>query len=202
MRRPLALLVLLTVVVVGACSNSSDKQAAAPTTAVTTTTSSSSTTNDVGGPSTTAVAASPSVLTDRGIGKLRIDMTLAAAKATGEIGATRPGCELGGPGELVADINTGVADGLVYFNDELLSGIVVRGGAKTATGVGSGSTVAQIQQAYPPPYDVKVDHSTEEVFGAAIVSVSRSSKQLFGFDVDPSTNKARTVAIPAIRTCE
>ena len=62
--------------------------------------------------------------------------------------------------------------------------------------------MAQIQKAYPAPYEVKVDHSTEEVFGAAIVSVSKSNKQLFGFDIDPSTNKARTAAIPAIRTCE
>lgn len=129
-------------------------------------------------------------------------MTLGEARATGEIGDTRPGCELGGPGELVADLNTGVADGLVYFNDELLTGVVVRGGAKTPAGVGPGSTTAQIQGAYPAPYDVEVDRSTEDVFGVAIVSVSRGGKQLYGFDVDPQTNKARTVAIPAIRTCE
>jgi hypothetical protein len=152
--------------------------------------------------STTAASGSPTVVTEKGLGKLQIDMTLAAAKATGQIGTTRPGCELGGPGELVADINTGVADGLVYFNDEHLSGIVVRSGAKTAAGVGPGSTIVQIQQAYPAPYDVKVDHSTEEVFGVAIVSVSRSTKQLFGFDVDPGTKKSRTLAIPAIRTCD
>jgi hypothetical protein len=199
MRTRLAVVLLAVLVAGGACSDSksNDKHPTAKTTS-----STRASTTSAAGASSTAAAGGASVVTEKGLGKLRIDMTLTAAKATGEIGTTRPGCELGGPGELVADINTGVADGLVYFNDEHLSGIVVRSGAKTTAGVGPGSTIAEIQHAYPAPYDVKVDHSTEEVFGVAIVSVSRADKQLFGFDVDPGTTKSRTVAIPAIRTCE
>ena len=150
---------------------------------------------------TSPSSAASRTVTENGLGKLRLDMTLADARETGEIGSGRPGCELAGSGEIVADLNTGV-DGLVYFNDDLLTGIVVRNGATTAAGVGPGSTIAEIQQAYGSGYEVKVDRSTEEVFGVAVVSVLRGTKQVFGFDVPPDTGKARSLAMPAVRACE
>lgn len=188
---------LVLAVTLVACNDGDGASSASSTTSVRSSSDSSASATTA----TSAESAASRTLTENGLGKLRLDMTLADARETGEIGSGRPGCELAGSGEIVTDLNTGV-EGLVYFNDDLLTGIVVRNGATTATGVGPGSTIAEIQQAYGSGYEVKVDRGTEEVFGVAIVSVLRGSKQLFGFDVPPDTGKARSLATPAIRFCE
>jgi hypothetical protein len=186
--------VLLAFVFAAACGGGGDG-AAAPTTRATTTTS------IVVLPLVTTTTAAPNVVTERGLGRLQLDMTLDEAKATRSIGPTHPGCELGGPGEFVAALRTGV-EGTVYFNDGVLTAIVVRAGAATAAGVGPGSTLQEIKSVYALGYDVAVDHGTDETFGATFVSVKRSGRDLFGFDVDTATQRARSLAIPSLRTCE
>ena len=184
--------VLLAFVLAGGCGGGGD-DAGSP---VTTTTTSTAVL-----PLITTTTAAPTIVTERGLGKLQLDMTLDEAKATRSIGPTHPGCELGGPGEFVAALKTGV-EGTVYFNDGVLTAIVVRAGAATAAGVGPGSTLQEIKSVYALGYDVAVDHGTDETFGATFVSVKRSGRDLFGFDVDTATLRARSLAIPSLRTCE
>ena len=176
-----------------------------PATTTTTSTSSSTTATTAMSASTTAApsttAAAASVIREDGIGKLRLGMTVAQAKATGEIGAVGPGCELGGPGELAADLLSGTAKGIVTFSEDVIVGFMVRSGAKTAAGIGAGSTLAQIQQAYAKGYEIKTDDSYQEQFGFTLVSVYRG-KHWFDFDVDAGSKKVGSVWVPNVRLCE
>jgi hypothetical protein len=193
MRAKRLIIPLLALVLVGACSSGGR---AAPSTTTTSTTSAALL------PLVTTTTAAPTTVTERGLGKLQLDMTLDDAKLTRAIGPTHPGCELGGPGELTAALRGAGVEGTAYFDDGLLSAIVVRNGATTAAGVGPGSTLQEIKSVYALGYTVDVDRSTEETFGATFVSVKRAGKDLFGFDVDPATQRARSLALPALRTCE
>ncbi|MEY2474868.1 MAG: hypothetical protein QOG87_183 [Actinomycetota bacterium] len=157
-------------------------------------------------PNTATTTSAPSstglTVDERGVGKLRLGMSLADAKASGEIGPTGPGCEVAGPSELGAPLQLGEVVGNVTFRDGVLYSVSVRSGAKTAAGVGPGSTIPQIQQAYGSGYEVKVDHATEAQFGITLVSVLRDGTQLFDFDVATDTGKATSVIVPRITFCE
>ena len=202
MRRLLVLgLVALAAV---ACSGDDDK-----TTATTTTTSTSvpsdATSTSTGAGSASSTTAAPqgmTVVTEQGIGQLRLGMTVAQAQATGQIGTVGPGCELAGPGEQAADLHVGPATGAVTFQESALVGVMVRSGAKTAAGVGPGSTLAQIQQAYAKGYEIKTDDSYKDQFGFTLVSVLRNGTQLFDFSVDADANTVREIWVPRVRLCE
>jgi hypothetical protein len=186
-------LLLLVVPLLAACDDDSG-----PDTASSTSVAVASSTSR---PSSSTTAVGPPVATERGIGPLLLGMTLDDAEDTGAMGPTRPGCELAGPGELAADLTGGIK-GLVYFDEEVLTGLVVYEGARTAAGIGPGSTLDQIRQAFASGHRVEVDESTVETFGVAIVSVFRGETQVFAFDVDPETDKARSLGIPSMRFCE
>ncbi len=189
----------LVAVAVVAAGCGGDDTPTITTASTTASTSPSTTSNPV---ATTGAPQASTVIGEQGIGRLRLGMSVAQAKATGEIGATGPGCELAGPGELAADLRVGSAVGSVTFRDGVLHSFTVRSGAKTTTGVGPGATVAQIQQAYANGYAVKVDHETEDQFGITLVSVLRDGTQRFGFDVATDTGKARSVSVPEVSFCE
>jgi hypothetical protein len=190
---------LVTIAAV-ACSGDDDKPAATTTTASTSTSSSTSTTVKAA-VTTSAAPQAATVITESGIGKLRLGMTVAQAKATGEIGTVGPGCELGGPGELAADLHVGTATGTVTFREDVVVGFMVRSGAKTEKGIGPGSTLAQIQQAYAQGYEIKTDDSYKEQFGFTLVTVYRG-KQVFDFDVDADSKKVGAVWVPRVQLCE
>lgn len=191
---PYRILAVLLVLLLAACGDDGGPGEAPSTSAAIAT----STSRPV---SSTTTAVGPPVATESGLAPLQLGMTLDEAEGTGAMGATKPGCELAGPGELVADLTGGVK-GFVYFDEEVLTGIVVTDGAQAAAGVGPGSTLEQIKSAFSSGYRVEVDEETVETFGVALVSVFKGEAQVFAFDVDPDTGKARSLGIPSIRVCE
>jgi hypothetical protein len=198
-----ARLCALSIVVVSLLAGCGDDDAGPSTPTTSSTTAATSTTTSTSAKvTTTAKGQAANVLGEKGIGKLQLGMSLAAAKATGEIGTVGPGCELAGPSEQSAPLKSGTATGSVTFTDGVLTRISVRSGAKTAAGVGPGSTIAQIQQAYGAGYEVEVDHDTEEQFGITLVTVLRGGGRLFDFDVPTDSGKAMSVTIPRLGFCE
>ena len=192
------MLLILAVLASAACGSDDDTPTVATTASTTATTAAVSTTSE---PVITTAAPKPGIVIDeQGICKLRLGMTVAQASATGQIGPTEPGCEPAG--ELSAELQFGGVTGSVTFRDGVIQRYAVRSGAKTATGVGPGSTVAQIQQAYANGYEVEVDHGTEEQFGITLVRVRRAGAARFGFDVPTDTGKAKTVSVPEVGFCE
>ena len=198
----LRVLLLVGLLAAGAVACSGDDDTAATTTTSSTSTSSSTSTTAKAAATTTTAAPAATVITEQGIGKLKLGMTVDQAKATGEIGTVGPGCELNGPGELGAELHVGGATGVVTFQDGTLVGVMVRAGAKTAAGIGPGSTLAQLQQAYANGYEVKTDDSYKEQFGFTLASVLRDGKQRFDFDVDADSKKIGSVWVPRVRLCE
>lgn len=198
----LRVLVLVGLLAAGAGACSGDDDTPATTTTSTSTSTSSTSTTAKAAVTTTTAAQAAAVITEQGIGKLKVGMTVDQAKATGQIGTVGPGCELGGPGELGAELHVGGATGAVTFQDGALVGVMVRSGAKTAAGIGPGSTLAQLQEAYANGYEVKTDDSYKDQFGFSLVSVLRDGKQLFDFDVDADSKKVGSVSVPRVRICE
>jgi hypothetical protein len=211
MRTTVIAALLAAGLVVGACggddksastTSSTTTSTSTPTSTSTSTSTSTTTTSTTVPTTTSAPVASPAVLTESGIGALKLGMTLAAAKATKMIGATKPGCELGGPGELVAPL-VGPARGSVFFTDQKLSGISITSGAKTPAGIGPGSTLAAIQAVYNRnDYRTSVDESGRETFGFDFVSVEHNGSAVYGGDLDPKTKRIATLWMPSVRTCE
>ena len=151
---------------------------------------------------TSAAQVAP-VITESGISRLRLGMTLTAAKATGEIGPTSPGCELGGPGPLIAPIKVKGVTGHVFFFEDAIESIEIEDGAKTAAGVGPGSTAAEVQRAYNSGgYVTTRSDSTREVFGFDLVTVERNGTQVFEADVDPATDRVGSVFVSGVQLCD
>lgn len=199
----LRVLLVVGLLAVGAvaCSGDDDKPASTTTSSSTSTTTSSSTSTTAQAVTTTTAAKATPVITEQGIGKLKLGMTTAQAKATGQIGTVEPGCEVAGPGEFGADLHAEGATGNVTFRDDKVVNIVVRSGARTAAGIGTGSTLAQIRKAYIAD-EVKVDDSYQEQFRFTLVSVIRDGTTIFDFDMDSESGKVGNVWVPNVRLCE
>ncbi len=191
--RAASTLVLAAALLAGAACNGDDPpSASAPSSSTTSATTAPEATS-------TTVPASETRLTPQGYGNLRLGMTLNQATVARLVNDTRPGCELGGPGEIVGTI-AGTENGAAYFDDDVLSGINLHQGM-TAEGIGPGSTLAEARQAYSTGgYSLKVDDSTQDVFGISIASVTRSGQTAYQFDIDG--DKVQSLWAPTIRFCE
>jgi hypothetical protein len=140
-------------------------------------------------------------LTVGGYGPLRLGTSLDDASQTGFMGETRPGCELGGPGEVVGTI-VGTERGAAYFNDGELTGISLDQGA-TTEGIRVGSTLDEIEQTYSTGgFTVAIDDSTEEVFGIVLATVEKNATPAYAFTLDPQSQQVQTLWVPTARFCD
>jgi hypothetical protein len=112
----------------------------------------------------------------------------------------RRGCEFGGPRTRSAPLAPPL-QGSVEFSlktPRRVRNIGVTGGA-TARGVGVGSTLAQVQSAFP---GATVIHDTEQVFEVTLVHVPPAAGGKLEFAVDIHTGLVTIVGIPFVPFCE
>ncbi len=127
-------------------------------------------------------------------------MTLEEAGGRGLIGETRPGCELGGPGELISSLG-GTGD--AYFSEGILVGISIDRGATTPEGIAPGSTLESARKAYGGEgFKLEVDESARDVFGVLVVSVEHEGRKAYDLMVDPETERVESLWVPHARFCD
>jgi hypothetical protein len=151
-------------------------------------------------PGNTAHTTAAKKITGKGVDGVKLGDTFQQLRAAGRIGKLRAGCEFAGPNARSAKLRAPLK-GNVDFTQSTprkVNVITVTGGAK-ARGVGVGSTIAQIQSAFPK---AKVDHSTEAMFGITLVKIPKNGGGRFHFAVPTATGKADAIGIPQIAFCE
>lgn len=152
-------------------------------------------------PADVAPAGSTPTIGPAGVGAVKIGKRYTVLRKQKLVGKIRPGCELGGPNTRSASLRLPLR-GTVDFtqtSSRKVTNVTVTRGAATARGVGIGSTIEEIQAAYP---NAKVDHGTDEVFHATFVTVPKSDGGRFQFAVEVDSGKTTAVGIPFLATCE
>src|SRR3954451_19394666 len=98
-----------------------------------------------------------------GVGKVKVGARYSKVRSAGLVGRLRTGCELGGPGERIAQLRAPLKGSveLTRSTPRKVRTVIITGGA-TARGVEIGDAINDIKAAYPK---AKVDHSTESTFG-------------------------------------
>jgi hypothetical protein len=145
-------------------------------------------------------AAAPKI-SGAGVGKVKLGKSYKKLRAQGLVGKIGPGCELGGPNTRSAKLKAPLK-GFVNFTLQAprkVTDITLRGGATGRGGTGIGSSISEIQDAYPT---AKVDHSTEDVFELTLVRVPKSGGGRIHFGVSTKTNKTTVVGVPNIGFCD
>jgi hypothetical protein len=165
------------------------------TTPVGTTTTTSTTTTTT----TTTLAPQP-VLDDGGVGALRLGMTEDAARAAGLVGESRPGCDLGGPGQTVARLQPPLAGWATFWQGQLES-VEVESGAATVDGVSVGMGVDEARRRIEERGRPTFVTDLTDPFGFFLVSVGEQVSA-YEMEVDPVRRTVDSITVPSIRTCE
>lgn len=116
------------------------------------------------------------------------------------VGTIKKGCELGGPRTRSARLRPPLKGNVDFTlkDPRRVTDILIRGGA-SASGVGIGSTLADIQAAFPSAI---VNHETEQVFRITLVKIPKGGGGLIHFAVDVNTNLVTLIGVPSIPFCE
>jgi hypothetical protein len=152
-------------------------------------------------PADVAPAGSAPVIGPKGVGLVKIGKRYETLRRQKLIGKIRPGCELGGPNTRSAPLKKPLK-GNVDFTQKSprkVTNLTVFSGAKTAKGVGIGSTLEEIQAAYP---NAKVDRGGEEVFQVTFVTIPKRDGGKFQFAVSVDSGKTTAIGVPYIAACE
>jgi hypothetical protein len=126
--------------------------------------------------------------------------THADLRARGKVGRIRPGCELAEntrTARLLAPLHGAV--NYTQSSPRRVDNITVTGGAR-ARGVGIGAKIPAIRARFP---HVRVDHSTDSVFGVTLVRTpKRPSGGQITFAVSTQTKRTTMIGVPFIAFCE
>lgn len=139
-------------------------------------------------------------ITAAGVGKVKIGKRHRVLRRQRLVGRLQGGCPLGGGDTRSARLKRPLR-GLVNYtltNPRRVVNVIVTRGAK-ARGVGIGSTIAQIKDAFPR---ARVDRSTEEVFRITLVKIPRRGGGRIQFAVDVDTDRTTLIGVPFISFCE
>jgi hypothetical protein len=142
-----------------------------------------------------AVAAAP-VVGPQGVGALRLGMTRSASSAY-TTGALHKGCTLGRPIHYWALLRAPLKGTAIFGGNTPTSKVVaisIQGGAKTAAGIGIGSTAAAVKHAYPTAHP---ESSVEPLKFTALRVGSR-----WWFMLDRKNGHVNSIEIPAPDFCE
>ena len=151
-------------------------------------------------PAATHSAATPRI-TGAGIGKVKVGASYASLRERGLVGRINHGCELDGPSARGANLKSPL-EGSVTFtskNPRKVTSITITGGASGRDGTGIGSTLADLQAAYPK---AKVDHSVDDTLNVTLVRIPKSDGGRIMFGVDTDSGKTVAVGVPALAFCE
>ena len=139
-------------------------------------------------------------ITPKGVGGVTLGASYGKLRRKGLVGKIRKGCELGGPRTRSAPLLSPLQGGVDFTlkDPRKVTDILIRGGA-SASGVGIGSTLADIQAAFPSAI---VIHETEQTFRITLVKIPKGGGGKIAFAVDVSTKQVSLIGVPAIPFCE
>ena len=145
----------------------------------------------------------PAVLTEVGVGRLRLGRPLAAIRADHLVGRVSAGCELASPRPVVAKL-VAPLKGFATFSGtgpaKRLVSLSVTGGARTTRGVTVGTTAARVRRAYPR---ARVEHSPAPnplQFDAIVVT--RADQDRIWFMLDRKDGRVQSIDVPGPEFCE
>jgi hypothetical protein len=147
-----------------------------------------------------AQTAATKKITRKGVDGVKLHATYRHLRKVHKVRKIGQGCELAGPTARSARLRKPLK-GTVNFTrhkPRRVRDITVEGGAK-ARGVGIGDTTSDIKAKYPK---AKVDHSTDDTFGASIVRVPKGGGGKLEFAVSTDTHRITLIGVPRIAICD
>jgi hypothetical protein len=145
-----------------------------------------------------ATAAAAPTVTGQGVGALRLGAGVRSLHRRHLIGRLQPGCELD-PGQRVARLRQPLR-GFAIFHGKRLRSITISGGARTARGIGIGSTPSEARQAYPNAEYVPPGQA--DPFEDGFFWVNDSVHPHFTFTVDAQSLVISQINVPWPAFCE
>lgn len=140
-------------------------------------------------------------ITARGANGVTLGKRHRVLREQGRVGRLRTGCELAGPGTHAARLRRPLQGSVDYRKSSppRVKSLTITGGSVSAKGVRIGSTMAQVQAAFP---HARVNHGTDETFGWTLVTAPRRDGGRIAFAVDVDTGAVSIIGVPVIATCE
>lgn len=153
-------------------------------------------------PVSTELAGGP-ILTERGVGGLRLGRTLSEVRRAKLIGRVRPGCELVRPRPYWARLRSPLRGSATFTGSRgtsRLDALLITSGAVTDRGVRIGSTAAQVLRAYP---EAKVQNSRPgDPLQFSAIQVTRGGRSRLWFMLDRPRGRVLSFEIPGPQFCE
>jgi hypothetical protein len=142
----------------------------------------------------------PRRITAAGVDGVKLGATYSSLRVAGLLGKVGPGCPLAGPNARSAPLRLPLQGGadLTTTAPRRVAAITIAGGA-SARGVGIGARRAAIKAAYPR---MRLDHSSEKVFGVTIARVPKGGGGPLEFALANKTGKVTLIGVPGVHFCD
>jgi hypothetical protein len=144
----------------------------------------------------------PPQITGRAVGGVALGRSYEFLRAENLVGVAREGCPLTGTEQKTAALRDplkGTATFEQRGSDLELIAITVRGGARTARGIGVGSTARHALRLYRGARRNKAPRS---VFGVDLIQVRFRDRRAFSFVVNARTHRIRQIDVPTTTFCD